>query len=133
VTPPNKPKLRMPPPPEQLALQQDAAARLLALDRWTEEPNNPPTEVPASLIATAEALSAAQESRAEKKATRPAASGKPWEGEGGDKPHPYHLVMSEELFRKLDYAWKRTDRKSMRELVLSTLEKEVDKILKGLN
>ena len=136
----SKPKLRMAPSMEALTEQQQAAARLLALDKWTEEPNNPPATGPAANIVPVVITEPAapvppvvieQPAPARVIAPKQPAS-KPWEGGAAAAPHPYHTVMSEGLFQKIDFVWKRKGYKSMKEWVIETLEHEANKSLKGL-
>ena len=146
MTPKSKPKLRMAPPPSALAEQQSAAARLLALDSWTEVPNNPPptglaaTLVPEVLLAPlpvpTSPVMPAQPAPVPQVAAKPPApmrAMKPWdEPSAAGGQHAYHFVMSEPLFRKLNFTWKRQGYQSMREMVTKMLEGEVDKMLKSL-
>lgn len=125
-------RLRMPPSPEALNDQQSAAARLLKLDKWTEEPlNPPPSGVAASIVLPLEASLAGSESVTKAKPALEARK-MPWELPGSDAPHPYHIVSSEGLFQKMDYVWKRNGSRSMRMWVLSVLEAEADRQLKQL-
>lgn len=125
---PSKPKLRMAPPPSVLADQQDAAKRLLLLDKWTEIPLEPP---PSGLAATI-ALPIESAAPVANPKAPPEPPKKPWETPSADAMHPYHLVCPERLFQKIDFVWKRKGHKSMREWVLQTLEAEANKALKAL-
>ena len=119
----NKPKLRMAPSATTLSEQQEAAARLLKLDSWTEEPSNPPIAITGAVAASdVPAIPP----------VLPEPIGKPWERPGSDASHPYHLVCSEGLFQKIDFVWKRNGNKSMREWVLATLEAEANAALKKM-
>jgi len=135
-----KPKLRMPPSQADLLEQQEAANRLLKLEQWTEEPSNPPASgfaavrvaaVPVVVVEPAEpAAEPVQEPELAIKVTKPAVAPKPWEGEGVERPHPYHIVFTEREFQRIDFVWKRKNFKSMKEWVLHTLRVEADKQLK---
>jgi hypothetical protein len=57
---------------------------------------------------------------------------KPWHAASADAVHPYHVILSERLYQKLDWVWKRKDFRSMRDLVMQTLEAEADKALKEM-
>ena len=115
-----KHKLRMAPTATALSEQQEAAARLLKLESWTEQPNNPPATGPAAILATV---------AAQLPAPVPL---KQWEGLNADAPHPYHLIMTERLFQKIDYVWKRKGYKSMKEWMLQTMEAEAGEQLKNM-
>jgi hypothetical protein len=127
MTSKSKPKLRRAPPLATLAEQQDAAQRLLLLDKWTEEPNNPPPTGLAATLVAPEPPAAPSKSKAV-----PVPPKKPWEQPGVEAPHPYHLICTERLFQKIDFVWKRLGNKSMREWVLTTLEGAADKELKQM-
>lgn len=128
-----KPKLRMAPSSQILADQQAAAYRLLMLDAWTDTPSEPPpAEVAATVVAPhSQAAEPHSETPAPVRVVKPEL--KPWESDDAARAHPYHLVMNEGLFQKLDFVWKRAGYKSMRELVLQTLEAMADKDIKKLS
>lgn len=114
----DKPKMRMPPTPAELTQRQEAANRLLQLDDWTAEPGQ---------------LAGDRTATATTPPPEPAkAPGRPWETPGSDKAHPYHIVCSEALFQKMDFVWKRSGSKSMREWVLTILQREADEALRRL-
>ena len=104
-----KPKLA----PSISALQekQEATERLLKLSDWAEAPNEPP--------ATIEPLHSML--------SRPR-----WGNPAAEKVHAYNIHLPESLFQKIDFVWKRKDKKSMREWVLQALEKSVEDSLKDL-
>lgn len=57
---------------------------------------------------------------------------KQWEEPGEKETHPYHVIMQERLFQKLDFVWKRQGSKSMKDYILKTLESQVEKELRDL-
>ena len=57
---------------------------------------------------------------------------KPWQAPSPDQMHPYHVVMTERLYQKIDYAWKRGGYKSAKEFVLMSLEAAANEALKKL-
>lgn len=57
---------------------------------------------------------------------------KQWEEPGEKETHPYHIIMQERLFQKLDFVWKRQGSKSMKDYILKTLESQVEKELRDL-
>ena len=129
MTPKPKLKLRMAP---TLVSIEDPLQRLAALAEWTEVPSNPPPTGPAAeLIAPAAALQQAQQP-APVQASKKEKAEKAWDGPAAMAPHPYHLVLNEGLFQKMDFVWKRAGHKSMREWAIKTLEHEANKALKGM-
>ena len=57
---------------------------------------------------------------------------KQWEEPSEKETHPYHIIMQERLFQKLDFVWKRQGSKSMKDYILKTLENQVEKELRDL-
>ena len=119
-----KPSLKRAPAPAVLAKQQELAEKLLTLETWSEAPNKQPPEPAKPKKATT------PKAPAEKPAPEPPK--KPWQAPSVDAVHPYHVILSERLYQKLDWVWKRKGYKSMRELVLATLDAEADKALKAM-
>lgn len=124
MTPKPKPKLRMPP-------VLDPAARLAALADWTNEPANPPPVGPAATIVVPPTLVQEQTPAPVQPIARETPA-KPWALPDAVAPHPYHTVMSEGLFQKIDFIWKRAGHKSMKAWVLEVLEREADAALKDM-
>lgn len=117
----DKPKMRLAPSLEAPNEKREAAERLLRLDAWTAVPGNLASDATVSLSTpTAPAPEP------------PRVPLRPWEAPGADKAHPYHIVCSEALFQKMDFVWKRSGNKSLREWVLAALEREVDEALQLL-
>jgi len=124
---PSKPKLRKPPELSLLVERQEATERLLKLDDWTQEPNNP------APVAPGKAPKSPQAPRVPPAVVKPPEPPKkPWELPSVDATHPYHIVLTERLFLKMDFVWKRKGYKSAREFVLQTLEATCEKALKDM-
>lgn len=129
MTPKAKFKPRMAP---TLTPVDDPVQRLAMLAEWSEEPANPPPSGPAvEKIAPAVAAEQAQQP-APVRAIKKEKAEKAWDGPAAMAPHPYHLVLNEGLFQKMDFVWKRAGHKSMREWAIKTLEHEANKALKGM-
>lgn len=186
----DRPKPRLAPAAAAVAAtQQDAVARLQALDSWTEIPSNLPApaaavappaaaapvqpvlpqETPAPVVVdpvenpeparvvsetpAAAPVAAPQAVETPVQPDTPAESPealaarftppppppppaerpqRPWEIPGPKETHPYHTIMSERLFQKIDYAWKRSGNRSAKEFVLNALEKAADQALRDL-
>jgi len=119
----SKIKLRSAPSQDALREQQLQAEKLLGLDNlsaWTEEP----TQVAKPARKTAAPPPAAPVVLVPPK--------KPWELSSAEAVHPYHIIMPERLFQKLDWSWKRLGLKSQRAFVLQILEQAAEKSLKDL-
>jgi hypothetical protein len=129
---------------QQSALQAVAVATgksevLDKLEQWTEEPAAAlaPAE-PAPVAAKPRRAKTVKGGAGEVAAEAPAAPEppprpkRPWEEPSPDATHPYHVILSERLFRKMDFAWKRKGYKSAREFTLMALEAAADQALKEL-
>jgi hypothetical protein len=134
-----KPKLRMAPAPDVLAIQQAAAVeQLLKLDTWTEEPGNPPASLPGPPPAKRERKSATVGSTSIKSDLAPVPEQqpepikRPWEIPSPEAVHPYHIVLPERLFQKMDYVWKRQGCKSAREFVMQVIDRACNHALQEL-
>lgn len=125
---PLRPKLRMAPPVSVLASQQvSVLEKLQRLQNWTEEPIEGRTEGEAAQPPP-EPAKAAPAPVVE----TPAPSKRPWESVPEDKLHPFTVHMTERLFQKMGYCWKRTDRNSAKEFLVQALEEACDKALREL-
>lgn len=120
------PKYRKAPTPEELELQQKRMADLLALEDWTKEPTLTPLERPREVFTPEPTASPSTPPLESVEAPL-----KPWDVSEKEM-HPYHLIMSERLFQKIDFTWKRNGSRSMRAFVLETLEDAVDEYLKNI-
>lgn len=129
-----KPKFRMAPPPEGLIAQQAAVQQQLdKLEPWSVAPVpviDPPEPAPAKLKPLPKAK--APPKAAEPPAPAPEPPKQPWQSVAPEATHPYYVIISEALFQKLDFAWKRTGQASMKTLVIKTLTDRADAILKEL-
>lgn len=125
-----KPKLRLTPPP--VVGPKESIEALEKLDQWTEEPSNPPPSKPVEAPKKPRKAPTPKEPPAKAPEPAPEPPKKPWEIPSVDATHPYHVILTERLYQKLDFVWKRGGYKSMRELVLFTLEAQADAKLKEL-
>jgi hypothetical protein len=85
--------------------------------------------------AAAEVATAVVDAKAAGMVPAPAAAERakrPWEVPSANETHPYHVVLTERLFQKMDFVWKRGDYRSAREFVLVALEKAADQALRDL-
>jgi hypothetical protein len=123
----DRPKPRLAPPAAAVAAtQQDALDRLQKLDGWTGQPTNqqavvPPPQAPAETDATNRDAPAAAE--------RPK---RPWETPSSKETHPYHIILSESLYQKIDYVWKRNGDRSAKAFVLKALEDAANQALRDM-
>jgi hypothetical protein len=129
---PLRPKLRMAPPMSAMASQQvSVLEKLQRLQDWTEEPIGERQEgeaKPAPYQPPPEPTKAAPEPVME----APAPSRRPWEAVPEEKLHPFTVHMTERLFVKMGYCWKRTDQKSAKAFLVQALEEACDKALREL-
>lgn len=131
-------KLRRAPSQQILHEQQLAANKLLnlsSLDGWTTEPNQPPAQALSSIADNASPAATEPSPVDPPKPAAPvvaAAPQRPWQAAPAEAVHPYHVVLSERLFQKIDWSWKRLGYRSQREFVLQALEQAANKALKEL-
>jgi len=57
---------------------------------------------------------------------------KPWEVPPPEQTHPYHVILSEQLFQKIDFVWKRKGYKSAKEFVVKAIGEHADQLLKEM-
>lgn len=127
-----KPKLRMAPPATALASQQvSTLEKLNRLQGWTEEPIGEHPEAPTKPGAP-QPLPAPVQTTPTAAQAAPAPSRRPWEVVPEDKLHPFTVHMTERLFQKMGYCWKRTDQKSAKAFLIQALEEACDKALREL-
>lgn len=122
-----KPKLRMAPTLEDLAVQQDVAENLIKLNDWTEKPISDLALAPAAV----KPLPKAKPTPKAPVVIEPPAR-RQWESATPDAAHPYYIILTEGEFQKLDFAWKRMGLKSLKALVRMTLVERANAILKEL-
>lgn len=129
---PLRPKLRMAPPVSVLASQQvSVLEKLQRLQDWTEEPIESRSEAETSPVAVQpmpEPIKAAPEPIP----AAPAPLRRPWESVPEEQLHPFTVHMTERLFQKMGYCWKRTDQKSAKAFLVQALEDACDKALREL-
>ena len=57
---------------------------------------------------------------------------RPWEAVSPDKLHPFTVHMTEQLFQKMGYCWKRSNHQSAKSFLIAAVEEACAKTLKDL-
>jgi hypothetical protein len=111
--------------------QVSVLEKLQRLQDWTEEPISERQEGGTRLVAHQPPPEQVKTPHKPIEAA-PVPLRRPWESVPEEQLHPFTVHMTERLFLKMGYCWKRTDQKSAKAFLVQALEDACDKALRDL-